>query len=109
MMKLLSVRTIAFALAVLAPFAAKSQYRIDWYTVDGGGGTSSGGAYSLSGTIGQADAEVVSLCSADGGPGCVNPSYELIGGFWVGRGPGTPTGCGADLTCIFRDGFEPDA
>jgi hypothetical protein len=47
------------------------QYAIDWFTLDGGGGTSSGGNYTLSGTIGQADAGVIT-----GG------SYSLIGGFW---------------------------
>jgi len=30
-----------------------SQYEISWYTIDGGGGTSSGGLYVLTGTIGQ--------------------------------------------------------
>ena len=41
--------------------AAHAQYSIDWHTIDGGGGTSTGGPmigvnYSVSGTIGQADA-----------------------------------------------------
>ena len=40
---------------------AHAQYAIDWHTIDGGGGTSTGGPmigvnYSVSGTIGQADA-----------------------------------------------------
>src|SRR5687767_12402244 len=46
-------------------------YSIDWYTIDGGGGTSSGGPYTLSGTIGQPDAGVHT-----GG------NYTLVGGFW---------------------------
>ena len=50
-----------------------ADYLIDWYTIDGGGGTSSGGQYSLTGTIGQADAGYMA-----GG------DYELLGGFWVG-------------------------
>lgn len=101
---------LAFVIFGLAlPFAASAQYSIDWHTIDGGGGTSTGGTYSLSGTIGQPDADVVSLCSADGGAGCVNPTYEVTGGFWAGIqsapvGPGP--GCGADLNCIFRNGFE---
>lgn len=102
-------RTIAFALAAsLAPIAAHAQYEISWYTIDGGGGTSTGGSYSLSGTIGQPDADVVSLCSADGGAGCINPTYELTGGFWAGiqGAPAPSPSCGADLACIFRDGFE---
>lgn len=46
-------------------------YSVDWYKVAGGGGTSTGGVYSLSGTIGQPDAGVLS-----GG------NYSLVGGFW---------------------------
>ena len=46
-------------------------YSIDWFTVDGGGGTSTGGGYSLSGTIGQPDAGTMS-----GG------NYTIQGGFW---------------------------
>ena len=52
---------------------AGADYSIEWYTIDGGGGTSSGGPYQLSGTIGQPDAENLA-----GGP------YEMLGGFWVG-------------------------
>jgi hypothetical protein len=48
-----------------------AQYAIDWYTLDGGGGQSSGGAYTLQGTIGQPDAGISS-----GG------NYTLHGGFW---------------------------
>jgi hypothetical protein len=58
-------------------------YTIDWYTIDGGGGTSTGGAYSLSGTIGQPDAGMSS-----GG------SYAVTGGFWgivLIQTPGAPT------------------
>ena len=48
-------------------------YSIDWHTIDGGGGTSTGGVYSVSGTIGQPDA---------GGP-MTNGQYSVTGGFWV--------------------------
>ena len=47
------------------------QYSIDWSTVDGGGGTSTGGVYSVTGTIGQPDAG-----SMSGG------AYAVSGGFW---------------------------
>jgi hypothetical protein len=47
---------------------------IPWWTVDGGGGTSKGGSFGLSGTAGQADAGQMS-----GG------TYTLSGGFWVRR------------------------
>lgn len=36
--------------------ACFADYSIDWYTIDGGGGQISGGAYTLTGTIGQPDA-----------------------------------------------------
>lgn len=58
-------------------------YSIDWFTLDGGGGTSTGGVYSVSGTIGQPDAGALS-----GG------SYTLAGGFWgivsAVQSPGAP-------------------
>src|SRR5215475_10169645 len=60
------------SLCALGIAAAQTQnYSIDWYTIDGGGGTSTGGAYSVSGTIGQTDA------------GCLNgDTYALESGFW---------------------------
>jgi hypothetical protein len=48
------------------------QYSIDWYKISGGGGTSTGGVYSVSGTIGQPDASD----AMNGG------NYSLTGGFW---------------------------
>jgi hypothetical protein len=62
---------IAFA----GGFLAAQDYRIDWSSVDGGGGTSTGGNYVLSGTIGQPDATPVVLTGG---------SYRLQGGFWTG-------------------------
>ena len=60
-------------------------YSIDWHKVAGGGGTSTGGVYSVSGTIGQPDA---------GGP-LTNGPYSVTGGFWVlpmaVQSLGTPT------------------
>ena len=59
---------------VFAPFALHAQsYSIDWYKVSGGGGTSTGGVYSVSGTIGQPDA---------GGP-LTSGQYSVTGGFWA--------------------------
>jgi hypothetical protein len=67
------MRTLCLVLALAFPTLASAQaYSIDWFSIDGGGGTSSGGAYSLSGTIGQPDAGV----ALAGGP------YTLLGGFW---------------------------
>src|SRR5687767_8946379 len=67
------MRSLITALIFLAAHTAFPQaYSIDWYTVDGGGGTSEGGIYSISGTAGQPDAGVHS-----GGV------FELDGGFWT--------------------------
>jgi len=51
--------------------SSTASYDISGYTIDGGGGTSSGGQYIVTGTIGQHDAEY-----SEGG------QYELLGGFW---------------------------
>lgn len=40
----------------LASHARAQNYSLTWYTIAGGGGTSTGGVYSVSGTIGQSDA-----------------------------------------------------
>ena len=67
-----SKQLLLLGLVVLAPLAARCQnYSIDWFTIDGGGGTSTGGVYSLSGTIGQPDAGRMT-----------GASYALDGGFW---------------------------
>jgi len=64
---------IIFA-AVLLPTVVNAQsYSINWYKVSGGGGTSSGGNYTVSSTSGQQDA---------GGPMQGGP-YSLTGGFWA--------------------------
>ena len=63
---------------------AQAQYSIDWYTIDGGSGTSTGGVYSVTGTIGQPDA----------GPTMSGGNYSVVGGFWgiiaAVQSPGTP-------------------
>ena len=48
-------------------------YSIDWHTIDGGGGTSTGGVYSISGTIGQPDASGA----------MTNGQFSVTSGFWV--------------------------
>ncbi len=66
---------LLFALVVVSSALAQSggDYELSWTTIDGGGGMSRGGAYSLTGTIGQPDA-----AWSSGG------DYELLGGFWTG-------------------------
>src|SRR5205823_8159351 len=71
-------------LSLAASSVRAQSYSIDWFTIDGGGGTSTGGVYSVSGTIGQPDAGHMS-----GG------AYTLDGGFWgiiaAIQTPGAPT------------------
>jgi len=59
------------------------QYSIDWFTIDGGGGTSTNGQYSLTATIGQPDVGHLS-----GG------NFSVDGGFWgivaAVQAPGAP-------------------
>ena len=64
----------AVTAALLLPAGALAQsYSIDWYKVAGGGGTSTGGVYTVTGTIGQPDASG----AMTGG------NYSLTGGFWA--------------------------
>ena len=62
-------------MAGVAWAAAPADYALDWWTVDGGGGTWSdtGGQYELNGTVGQPDAHVWG-----------DDDYTLTGGFWGG-------------------------
>jgi hypothetical protein len=68
------------ALMLLAGNSALGQFTIDWYTVDGGGGTVSEGAFEISATIGQPDAG--SFSAGD---------YVIEGGFWGGTEDGQGT------------------
>src|SRR6266550_675454 len=68
----MKTKYLLLPLLVGLPSAIDAQnYSIDWFTIDGGGGTSTGGVYSVSGTIGQPDAGHLS-----GG------NYTIDGGFW---------------------------
>src|SRR4249920_2035156 len=63
----------ALALSLLSGVAGAQTYSINWFSIDGGGGASAGGVYSIRGTIGQPDA---------GGP-MTNGQYSVTGGFWA--------------------------
>ena len=56
--RILIKQVIIVTILVLGLFASSSlgQYELIWYTVDGGGGRSSGVDFTLTGTIGQSDA-----------------------------------------------------
>ena len=66
-----AVLILLFTLPVLAQ--SGGGYDLSWSTTDGGGGSSTGGVFSLTGTAGQPDAGVMS-----GG------EFTLTGGFWRG-------------------------
>jgi hypothetical protein len=66
-------QTLGIWCLVFLSAPAFAQYAINWSTIDGGGGTSTGGVYSVSGTIGQPDA----------GPTMTNGQFSVTGGFWT--------------------------
>jgi len=68
------MKTICTLSLIVTAIAASAQsYSIDWFTIDGGGRTSTNAVYSLTGTIGQPDAD---------GP-MTGGNYALTGGFWA--------------------------
>ena len=81
---MITTRILALAAFSLAS-AAHAQFSIPWFTIDGGGGTSAGGTFTLSGTVGQAEAA----------PALVGGTFKLEPGFWssvtVQQTPGAPT------------------
>jgi len=79
----------ALFLAVSLCAVRAQSLSIDWFTIDGGGGTSTGGVFSVSGTIGQPDAS---------GP-MTGGNFSLTGGFWALYAAPTP---GAPLLTIWR-------
>jgi len=74
---------------LMAANAFAQGYTIDWYSIDGGGGTSTGAVYSVTATIGQVDAGAMS-----------GTNYSVTGGFWsVVAALQTP---GGPLLSVFR-------
>jgi hypothetical protein len=63
---------LALALLFCAAQLRAQTYSVDWFKVAGGGGTSTGGVYTVTGTFGQQDA---------GGP-MQGGGYSVEGGFW---------------------------
>jgi hypothetical protein len=78
---------------LILPLAATAQISIDWFTIDGGGGTSEGGLYSVSGTIGQPEA----------GGAMTGGNFSLTCGFWSIFAVQTP---GAPLLTITHSGNQ---
>ncbi|HMN40731.1 MAG TPA: GC-type dockerin domain-anchored protein [Phycisphaerales bacterium] len=76
-----STHALALAALCLLPAHSSAQLAVPFSTVDGGGGTSTGGAYTLTSTIGQPDAGP-GTPGATGGAGA--SARTIIGGFWSG-------------------------
>jgi hypothetical protein len=83
-MKTKSLLIIELMLLFVLVRASAQTYTIDWYKISGGGGTSTGGVFQVSGTIGQPDA----------GAAMSGGNYSVTGGFWslfaVVQMPGAP-------------------
>lgn len=87
------VSTGIFLLSVSALVLAQSSggdFEVTKHTIDGGGGTSSGEGFTITGTIGQPDASVQPM---------TGESFSVQGGFW-------PDDLELPIV-IFSDGFEP--
>ena len=67
------MKKLTLLLGLLLPVAGFAQFSIDWFTIDGGGGSSTNGNFFLSGTMGQPDA----------GPVMTNGQFSVTGGFWA--------------------------
>jgi hypothetical protein len=75
-----AITLLAFTVSV----ACAQNYSVDWYKISGGGGTSSGGNFSVSGTIGQHDA----------GNALTGGNFSLTSGYWslsAVQTPGLPS------------------
>jgi hypothetical protein len=96
-MKALRILVAAGALSAGAA-TASAQLAINWYTIDGGGGTSSGGTFVVSGTIGQPDA----------GAAMTGGIFTVTGGFWAGIGSPAPACGSADFDCDGDTGTDFD-
>ncbi len=68
---------ILIGLAVMAVSGVSAQtYDVKWNTLDGGGGSCTGGSFELVCTIGQPDAGSASAPLTGG-------TFELVGGYWT--------------------------
>jgi hypothetical protein len=67
------MKNLFLLFGLLVPALSQAQsYSIDWYRIAGGGGTSTGATYQVTGSIGQPDA----------GGAMSGGQYSVTGGFW---------------------------
>jgi hypothetical protein len=94
-------------LILVLVFASVSfgDYKIALSTIDGSGGTSSGGQYKLTGTIGQPLAEYSATGNYEllgglgtGGPLCFVdfPDFTIFAAYWLQTGTGLPADLNGD-------------
>ena len=69
------ITVLLLIMAATAFASSGGDYEISFYTIDGGGSTSSGDVYEVTGAIGQHDASKEAISGGD---------YSLFGGFWSG-------------------------
>jgi hypothetical protein len=88
-----TVITVLLVLLLTAGVAvAQGSLSLSWSSLQGGGGASQGGNYSIEGTVGQANAGNLS-----GG------DYTLLGGYWIpDTTSDTPTGVRVFLPTVMR-------
>ena len=84
----------AFVLLLLVSGASAQSFAIAPFTIGGGGGTSTGGVFAVSGTSGQLDANSQPM---------TNGNFSLTGGFWSLVAVQTPD---APLLSAQRQGAE---
>lgn len=78
--------TLTTVVALAVASSGGPAYDLSWHTIDGGGGTSVGATFTLEGTIGQPDADLV----------LTGATFSLAGGFWSFSG-GAALPCEGDL------------
>ncbi len=88
-MKTARILSLAATLCAAVYTAEAQTFEMDWHTVDGGGEMfTTGGAFELSGTMGQPDAGAMT-----GG------DFGLVGGFWAIGGGDSPPCDPCDMNC----------
>ena len=79
---------ILLLLAVVGVTAVELNYRVNWWSIDGGAQISSGDSLALSGIIGQPDT----------GPVMSGENFTVTGGYWPGGQE--PDGTGSSLVYL---------
>jgi hypothetical protein len=86
--------SLVLLLLAAAPVQAGAPWTIDWWTVDAGGEmVTTGGVWTLSGTVGQWDATDANRLTGQ--------NWTLTGGFWAGAVETAP-----QTDALFSDRFE---